>query len=507
MTNDVDMKDAEGDKEKKEEEKEEEDSPQKELHEELEIVMNESDIAVTSDALQLALVARKLNQFRGRLNEEALKFICKDYVPEFHLETLLNYHSGAQPNGPALPSKAPAVPAPKPPPEDMEEDQKDGEGGAKKKKRPVLENTVFVYLILTADLITAKRWEWVLHVVSPLLEYMNTLNRRTMDHLAATAYQYLSIAALHLGKLPTIRSYLNSAYRTAALRHNYPCQAVLLNLLIQNYLYEDKYNDTENLIAKTKFPEKADSSQMARYQFYRGRLNLVQLQYSDALAQFQQALRKGPSAPGVALGFRYEVITHLVTCQLLLSEVPKMALFRTPGLAEHLRPYYDLCVVAQNGNLEEFQKAYSRHEKTFMRDKMHLLVLRLRNTVIKTGLRKINLAYSKIPLDVVAKQLGLKDVEETSWVIAKAIRDGVIEASMDFETQTMVSDEMQNLYQTREPTKVLQERTDFLFNVYQDAMKAMRYPEDFQKNVKEEETEDPEEEAKKIEEAEKEDEE
>lgn len=503
MTKDVDMKEP-GD-EKKDGKEDEQAAAQKTLHDELDVVMNEGAIAVSKDALQLALVARKLNQFRGRLNKEALEHLCQEAIPAFHLPTLLNYHAGAQESGPALPSQADPIPDPKPP-EDT--DSKESEEGGKKKK-PVPENSCFIYLVLAADLITAKRFKWVLHVVHPLLEYMNSLNRRTMDHLTAVAYQYFSIAALRLGQLPTIRSFLNEAYRTAALRHAYPCQAVLLNLLIQNYLHEDKYNDAENLIAKTTFPEKADAAQMARYQFYRGRLNLVQLQYSDALLQFQQALRKAPSAPGIALGFRYEVTIHLVLCQLLLSEVPKMALFRTPGLETHLRPYYDLCVVAQSGNLEEFLSAFKKHEKAFVRDKTELLVGRLRNTVIKTGLRKINLAYSKIPLKTVAKQLGLKSVEDTQWVVAKAIRDGVIEATLNYKTQTMVSDEMLNQYQTREPAKVLQERTDFLFNVYQDAMKAMRYPEDFANKMEPDEDDDPEkdeEEAEKaIEEMEKED--
>merc|ERR1711971_532068 len=116
---------------------------------------------------------------------------------------------------------------------------------------------------------------------------------------------------------------------------------------------------------------------------------------------------------------------------------------------------------------------------------MDQMVQRLRTTVIKAGLRKINLAYSRIPLQSVCKRLGMSSVEDTKWVVAKAIRDGVIEASLDHKTQYMISSGITDVYRTKEPSAEFQKRTDFLFNVYQDAMKAMRFPIDFEKEEQE----------------------
>jgi 26S proteasome regulatory subunit N3 len=52
--------------------------------------------------------------------------------------------------------------------------------------------------------------------------------------------------------------------------------------------------------------------------------------------------------------------------------------------------------------------------------------------VIKTGLRKINVAYSRISLADVCTKLHLDaGVEDAEFIVAKAIRDGVIDATID----------------------------------------------------------------------------
>lgn len=61
------------------------------------------------------------------------------------------------------------------------------------------------------------------------------------------------------------------------------------------------------------------------------------------------------------------------------------------------------------------------------------MVHRLQHTVIKFGLKKINIAYSKISLADIKKKLSLESVEETEQIVAKAIRDGVIDAKIDHD--------------------------------------------------------------------------
>ena len=48
--------------------------------------------------------------------------------------------------------------------------------------------------------------------------------------------------------------------------------------------------------------------------------------------------------------------------------------------------------------MEKFRQLVTTFEDTFRRDKTLTLVQRLRHTVIKFGLKKINISYSKISL-------------------------------------------------------------------------------------------------------------
>jgi len=78
--------------------------------------------------------------------------------------------------------------------------------------------------------------------------------------------------------------------------------------------------------------------------------------------------------------------------------------------------------------MDKFRSLVSQYQGVFKADKNLSLVHRLKHTVIKFGLKKINIAYSKISLADVKEKLSIESVEETEQIVAKAIRDGVIEA-------------------------------------------------------------------------------
>ena len=63
------------------------------------------------------------------------------------------------------------------------------------------------------------------------------------------------------------------------------------------------------------------------------------------------------------------------------------------------------------------------------------MILRLRHNVIKTGIRRISLSYSKISLADIAGQLALDSPEDAEFIVAKAIRDGVIDAEIDHKVR------------------------------------------------------------------------
>ena len=63
-----------------------------------------------------------------------------------------------------------------------------------------------------------------------------------------------------------------------------------------------------------------------------------------------------------------------------------------------------------------------RHDAAFRADRTHNLIVRLRHNVIRAGLRRIALAYSRISLADVAAKLGLPSVTDTESIVSKAIR-------------------------------------------------------------------------------------
>lgn len=101
--------------------------------------------------------------------------------------------------------------------------------------------------------------------------------------------------------------------------------------------------------------------------------------------------------------------------------------------------------------MEKFRQLVNTFENVFKADKTLTLVQRLRHTVIKFGLKKINISYSKISLVDIRKKLSLDSVEETEHIVAKAIRDGVIDAVIDHDKQWISSLSHTDIYASNEP--------------------------------------------------------
>lgn len=89
--------------------------------------------------------------------------------------------------------------------------------------------------------------------------------------------------------------------------------------------------------------------------------------------------------------------------------------------------------------MEKFRQLLQKYAKLYTADKNLALVHRLKHTVIKFGLKKINISYSRIYLRDIQEKLGLESAEETEQIVAKAIRDGVIEATLNHDQMYMQS--------------------------------------------------------------------
>lgn len=299
-------------------------------------------------------------------------------------------------------------------------------------------------------------------------------NRRTLDILAAKCYFYHSRCYELAGRLDEIRSFLHGRLRTATLRNDYEGQAILLNCLLRNYLHYNLFDQADKLVSKSGFPEVASNNEWARFLYYLGRIKAIQLEYTEAHKNLLQAIRKAPQH--TAVGFKQTAYKLAITVELLLGDIPDRSLFRQPTLRRPLAPYFQLTQAVRTGNLSDFNEVLENFGRKFQADHTYTLIIRLRHNVIKTGVRMINLSYSRISLADIAQKLQLDSSEDAEFIVAKAIRDGVVEANIDHLKGYVRSKENIDVYCTREPQAAFHQRITFCLDIHNQSVKAMRFP-------------------------------
>ncbi|KAJ3024331.1 26S proteasome non-ATPase regulatory subunit [Thoreauomyces humboldtii] len=314
-------------------------------------------------------------------------------------------------------------------------------------------------------------------LATELVETVQSLNRRSLDQLAGRIYFYFARFYELSDKLTEARPLLLAAQRTATLRRDDDTQATLLNLLLRSYLHFNLYEQADKLVSKAAFPEEASNNQMARHMYYLGRTKAMQLDYTASHRHLLQAVRKGPTSPASA-GFQQAVHKLAIIVQLLMGEIPDRAVFRQPTLQKSLLPYLQITQAVRIGDLARFQETLGQHAAVFRTDKTYTLILRLRHNVIKTGVRMISLSYSRISLRDICLKLQLDSEEDAEYIVAKSIRDGVIDASIDHEKGYMKSKENVDLYSTTEPQNAFNQRISFCLNLHNESVKALRFPLD-----------------------------
>nr|BAN21246.1 26S proteasome regulatory subunit S3 [Riptortus pedestris] len=328
-------------------------------------------------------------------------------------------------------------------------------------------------LVLVKMIDTGKNVEAV-KCSDALMGKVTAQNRRSLDLIAAKCYFYHSRAYELTNQLDKIRGFLHARLRTATLRNDFEGQAVLINCLLRNYLHYNLYDQADKLVSKSVYPESASNNEWARFLYYLGRIKAARLEYSESHKHLVQALRKAPQH--AAVGFRQTVQKLAVSVDLLLGDIPDRQVFRQAPLRRSLAPYLQLTQAVRTGDLQRFGEVLEMFGPQFRSDHTFTLILRLRHNVIKTAIRCIGLSYSRITPANIAKKLGLDSPEDAEFIVAKAIRDGVIEASLDPEHGYMQSNEVTDIYRTREPQLAYHQRISFCLDLHNQSVKAMRYP-------------------------------
>lgn len=350
-------------------------------------------------------------------------------------------------------------------------------------KEVIPEIDVYIAILIQVYLYDSKEFEDGAEFSSTLVDRIRELNRRTLDSLAARAYFYFSLFHEELDPKPpsrqspviSIRGKLLAALRSSVLRKDQDTQAAVTTLLLRNYISTADITQADLLVAQTQFPATAPNNQVARYLYYLGRIRAIQLSYTEAHEHLTSATRKSPTN-AVAAGFYQASTKLLVVVELLMGDIPDRAIFSQPRLEHALEPYFRLVQAVRVGDLQGFLKIVQTYSSTFHRDGTYTLILRLRQNVIKTGIRMLSLSYSRISLRDICIRLGLESEESAEYIVAKAIRDGVIEATIDHEKGYMQTKQAGDIYATREPGEAFHERIRACLALHDECVKAMRYP-------------------------------
>ncbi|WWC61685.1 uncharacterized protein I303_104270 [Kwoniella dejecticola CBS 10117] len=426
-------------------------------------------------------VLRTLTTLRKKLNKAVLKNVLDQAFPKGSKtgqSLIANPIFSDLPSGPSSDSEEMEVD-----PTSTSTETANGASTTQKKNSPptdaggdlIPEGIMYLRLLLILQNLDAGKIAEAGDFAMETTELMSSLNRRTMDQIAAKIWFYLARAYELQGRLSELLPAFSAIRQTASLRKDETLEVTVINLLLRSYLAFQQYDQADKLIARTIYQGAANQAQTVRWLFYAGRLRAIQLNYTQAKNYLESAIRRAPNdevAPGyVQLIHKYYIIVVLLT-----GVIPERALFRKPVLKQALLPYFQIVQAVRIGDVTGFQKAFQLHEKVFLEDSTHFLILRLRHFVIKTALRTITLAYSRISLADICIKLNLDSEEDTEYIVAKAIKDGVIDATIDHEKGYMVSNTINNIYETDEPSKQFNRRVRYCTQVYNESVRAMRYP-------------------------------
>ncbi|VDO24049.1 unnamed protein product [Brugia timori] len=323
---------------------------------------------------------------------------------------------------------------------------------------PPPEVELYIHLLVLLHLVDQKKLEEAEKCVETLIERIDFHEKRSLDSIAAKAFFYLCLIYETKNKLDQLRAYLNGRLRTATLRRQYDSQAVLIVCLLRAYLLGKHYEAAAMLVSKVTFPEGASNNDLARFLYYQ-------------------------APQDAAIGFKQNVQKWIVVISLLQGEIPERSVFRVPIYRKTLAPYLELTQGAVRlGDLLLFNKVLNKHAvHVFGPDETLTLIVRLRQNVIKTALRQISTAYSCISIKDICKKLLLNTDQEAEYLVAKAIKDGGIEAAITFDSQNsseryMQSRETEDIYRTTEPQTHFDTRIRYCLELHNQAVKALRYP-------------------------------
>lgn len=330
-------------------------------------------------------------------------------------------------------------------------------------RKVIVPHILCYYNLRTLDLINAKLW---FYVVMGEEFFHEASSKKPMSN-----EQYFL----------QLRSEMIKYLKNASLKHDNETKAMLINLILRRYLKLGEIESASEFVSKVDFPSTDVSSPLeARYFFYLSKILALQLDYSSANEYIIAAIRKAPQTKK-SVGFIQQANKLHCVIQLLMGDIPELSFFHQKDLQQSLVPYYNLAKAVKLGDLKKFTSTISKFQEQLVHDGNYQLCVRLRSNVIKTGIRIISLTYKRIYLKDICLKLHLDSEQTTEYMVSRAIRDGVIDATINHVEGYIESREVLNIYNSTEPQSVFDERIKFVNQLHDESVMSMRFPKDKKK--------------------------
>lgn len=90
-----------------------------------------------------------------------------------------------------------------------------------------------------------------------------------------------------------------------------------------------------------------------------------------------------------------------------MGDIPARTIFVSGDISKYIVPYYHLTKALVRGEVKTYEDVVEKYQQVFEADGLLVLIKRLTLNVIRAGLRRINISYSRISFADINTKLGL----------------------------------------------------------------------------------------------------
>lgn len=318
-------------------------------------------------------------------------------------------------------------------------------------------------------------------IIQNLFNKNSTISLSDCDLLTAKIWFNIQLADEKLNNKAdyTIIEHLLDHLKFAVLKHQPETQVSIICGILRAYLVRGDILSASEFVSKVEYPENFNisTSLEARYLFYMAKIFAIQLDYETANEYIVSAIRKAPLNDEGSKGFLQIAYKLKCVVDLLLGNIPELSFFKNKVIeGEVIKPYFLLTKSVKLGDINNFTNIINKYKSIFHRDDLHMLSTRLRSNVLRAGMKNISKTYSKIHLRDICHKLKLDSEQTTEYIVAKCIKENVIDAKIDYETSVVETFKENVLYETREPQDIFDQRIYFANQIKNDCLKSLNYP-------------------------------